>query len=184
MTDSPEINPPATPTRLEQLATEAAVAEGCQLVDVENVLEGRTRLVRVFLDREDGPLQLDHCAAVSDRLSALLDHHDAITGEYRLEVSSPGLTRPLKRREDYVRFQGKLVAIHLFAALPAEPPPESSTVGPGKTVARKKATGSNRKLLKGILQGMEGDDVLIRVQETMIRVPFRSIGKAHLDFEF
>ncbi|MBF0628263.1 MAG: ribosome maturation factor RimP [Magnetococcales bacterium] len=171
-------------TRLEQLADEAAVAEGCQLVEVELVPEGGSRLVRVFLDRSDGPLQLDHCAAVSDRLSALLDVHDPIAGGYRLEVSSPGLTRPLKKREDFIRFQGKLAVIHLFAAPLVELPTEPVTVGPGKTAARKSATGANRKQVKGTLHGMEEDDVLIRVSGTLIRIPFRSISKAHLDFEF
>ncbi|MBF0191278.1 MAG: ribosome maturation factor RimP [Magnetococcales bacterium] len=185
LTDSPEIHPSATPTRLEQLANEAAVAEGCQLVEVAIVPEGGSRVLRVFLDREDGPLQLDHCAAVSDRLSALLDLHDPITGEYRLEVSSPGLTRPVKKREDFIRFQGRLVVVHVFAALSAEPPSESQPVGPGKSAARKSASGANRKMVKGILQGMEEDDVLIRLKDnTVIRVPFRLIGKAHLDFEF
>ncbi|MBF0125719.1 MAG: ribosome maturation factor RimP [Magnetococcales bacterium] len=154
-----------TQTRLMQLAGEAAGAEACQLVDLEVASEGGARVVRLFVEKPDASLTLDHCAAVSERLSALLDAQDLIPGEYRLEVSSPGLTRPLKKREDFVRFQGKLAVIQTYVAIPW-------------------GEGKQGKKFKGVLRGVEDDTVLLLAQETMVRVPLRMISKANLDFEF
>ncbi|NGZ05745.1 MAG: ribosome maturation factor RimP [Magnetococcales bacterium] len=184
MTDQPAPQPTASTPDLEELAATAAAAEGCEVVAVELLAERGGRLIRLVLDRPEGGLQLDHCAAVSERLSALLDLHDPIGSTYRLEVSSPGLTRPLKKREEFIRFQGRLAALHLFTALPAETLPAPTASGPGKSAARKATHTTNRKLVKGILQGMEEDDVLIEVAATCLRIPLAAISKAHLDFEF
>lgn len=183
----------AIPSRLLQWATEAALAESCQLVDVELVSEGGVRIVRVFLEKSDDTLQLDDCAAVSDRLSALLDLHDLFPNEYRLEVSSPGLTRPLKKTEDFIRFQGRLAVIQTYAAIPVVRPdgtPASDTTGttgmkkkkiPSKT--EQPTPGLTRKIFKGELQGMDDEgNILILVQGSVERIPFRSISKASLDF--
>ncbi|MBF0438958.1 MAG: ribosome maturation factor [Magnetococcales bacterium] len=166
--------------RIEALATEAAAAEMCQLVEVEITSEGGLRILRVFVEKMDGSVLLDQCAAVSTRLSGLLDVQDILAGEYQLEVSSPGLTRPLKKREDFIRFQGRLAAIQTYAALPqVELVPE-----PKKSGKQKASPGATRKIFKGVLQGVEEDDLLIRIQGTVSRIPLRSISKAHLDFEF
>lgn len=158
--------------RLTELATQAAVAESCQLVEWEFASEGGMRLLRVYLEKSDGPLLVDHCAAVSERLSALLDQDsDLLPGEYRLEVSSPGLTRPLKKMEDFVRFQNRLAVIHTYAPLPV-------------VTTDKPTPGGNRKLFKGVLQGVTDNEVLILVSGIMIHIPLRSISKAHLDFDF
>ncbi|MEO5347417.1 MAG: ribosome maturation factor RimP [Magnetococcus sp. YQC-9] len=188
MTDSTHIHATALPARLEQLASEAAEAEGCQLVDLELASEAGGRLIRVFLDRVEGGLQIVHCEAVSDRLSGLLDLHDLMPGRYRLEVSSPGLTRPLKKREDFVRFAGRLAVIHAaLEPLPGEGMEEKNAEAgapAGGTNSRKPARGANRRSYRGTLSGMDGEEVLLRVGENEQRIPFRLIGKAHLDFDF
>lgn len=169
--------------QLEKLASEAAVAAGCELVGVELHSETGGRLIRVFLDRPEGGLRIADCEAVSERLSGLMDLHDLIPGRHRLEISSPGLTRPLKRREEFSRFKGRLAVIHAVVA-PGEVTPEVPPVATEKGSGRKPVAGANRKMVKGTLQGMEEDDVLIDVGDDRQRIPFRLIAKAHLDFEF
>jgi ribosome maturation factor RimP len=90
----------------------AAIAEsiGCELLAIER----QGGILRVFLDREDGGVTLEHCQTVSRELSALLDAHDFGSGRYILEVSSPGLDRKLYKPADYRRFQGHLAKITFF----------------------------------------------------------------------
>ncbi len=174
--------------QLLQMATEAAEAEACQLVDMELTSEGGGRVLKVFLEKTESPLQLDDCAAVSDRLSALLDVNDLILGEYRLEVSSPGLTRPLKKREDFIRFQGQLVVVQTYATLPAEAfmtQTATEEMSNNKKTSKKKQTVHlNKKSFKGALQGVEDEEILILTEESLVRIPLKSISKAHLDFVF
>lgn len=86
---------------------------GYELVDVEQSAPGR--LLRVFVDKKDGAITLDDCVAVSNHLSQLLAVEKV---DYnRLEVSSPGLDRPLKKRADFIRFMGESVRIRLRIAL-------------------------------------------------------------------
>ncbi|MBF0263596.1 MAG: ribosome maturation factor RimP [Magnetococcales bacterium] len=186
MTDSFE-DPPIRLTlveQLERLASEAAVAAGCELVGVELHSETGGRLIRVYLDRVEGGLRIADCEAVSDRLSALMDLHDLMPGRHRLEISSPGLTRPLKKREEFARFKGRLAVIHAISAPSAEGNPVAAPVATDKGSGRKPAAGANRTMVKGMLQGMDEDDVLIDVGDTRRRIPFRLIAKAHLDFDF
>lgn len=98
--------------------TEAVLAPilektGTELVDLEYVKEGGDWILRVTLDREGG-LRIDDCEAVSRALSDALDAQDYIDDAYMLEVSSPGLLRPLKKPKDFDRNRGKEVEIHLY----------------------------------------------------------------------
>lgn len=91
--------------RVRQLAEPLAESRGLRVLDVEYKPGGQ--LLRVFLDRVHGQVSLDDCSAVSDQLSAALDEQDLVPHAYRLEVSSPGLDRPLRTDEDYARFRGE-----------------------------------------------------------------------------
>ena len=84
--------------------------EGLELVDIEYRREGRGRVLRIYIDKEGG-VTVDDCAKISRELGALLDVHDVIPSSYTLEVSSPGLTRALKKPRDFNRFRGKRVKI-------------------------------------------------------------------------
>ncbi len=79
-------------------AQEAAATQECALVDVEYLKEGQEFFLRVYIEKSEGKLEIDDCAGVSRYLASLLDVEDVVPNEYRLEVSSPGLTRPLKKR--------------------------------------------------------------------------------------
>lgn len=120
---------------------------------------GRQGLLQVFMDKEGG-VSIEDCADVSRQLSAALDLHETISLPYTLEVSSPGLTRPLKEARDYDRYRGRLAALHLR-----------------KAVAGKRA-------LVGVLGGVDGEDVLVTARDgAAVRVPLESIAKARLEIE-
>src|SRR5512139_1108538 len=103
----------ATLTRIWQMTEPLAASEGMEIVDIELKHEGTRggRVLRIYLDKEGGPAMED-LSKVSRRLSDLLDEHDdIIEGSYYLEVSSPGINRPLKRPEHFSRFVGKRVRV-------------------------------------------------------------------------
>ena len=86
---------------------------GFELVDVEYVKEGSDWYLRAYIDK-DGGITIDDCEIVSRELENILDEEDLISGAYILEVSSPGLTRPLKKEKDYIRNLGKPVEVHTY----------------------------------------------------------------------
>jgi ribosome maturation factor RimP len=145
-----------------------AASYGLDIFDVELRREGGQQVLRVVLDRP-GPnrtaedsVSLDDCARVSEELSAILDVEDVVPADrYTLEVSSPGLDRPLRHADDYRRFAGRRAKIVL-----SEP------------VARQTA-------FAGRLLGVEDDDVLFESEGgKQVRLPLRLITRAHLDVEF
>ncbi|MGI6113958.1 MAG: ribosome maturation factor RimP [Mahellales bacterium] len=85
-----------------------------ELVDVEFKKEGGNWYLRIYIDKEGG-ISLDDCQVVSEKLSSALDAVDPIPYSYFLEVSSPGLDRPLKREKDFVKYKGSVVEVRLFA---------------------------------------------------------------------
>ena len=87
-----------------------------ELVDVEYVKEAGTWYLRAYIDKEGG-FTVDDCEMVSRRLSDWLDKEDFIDDSYILEVSSPGLGRPLKKEKDYVRSMGREVEVRLYKAI-------------------------------------------------------------------
>lgn len=89
---------------------------GCELVDMRLLRSGRQITLQIFIDK-DGGVDIDDCAAVSRQLSVWLDVENPIHGAYRLEVSSPGLDRPLTKAADYQRFLGDEAEIELHALL-------------------------------------------------------------------
>lgn len=89
---------------------------GFELVDVEYVKEGGDYYLRVYADKEGG-INIDDCVFISRELEAKLDEADKLKDAYILEVSSPGLTRPLKKEKDFKRSIGKLVDVKLYSAV-------------------------------------------------------------------
>ncbi len=90
-------------------------ALNCELVDARLTRQGRSITLQIFIDREDG-VTIDDCAAVSRQVGVWLDVENPISGSYRLEVSSPGLDRPLKKAADFQKFAGSQVELELHAA--------------------------------------------------------------------
>lgn len=101
--------------KTEQLVAPIIEEQQFELVDVEYVKEGSNWYLRVFVDKENG-IDIDDCVLVSRALETKLDEEDFIADAYILEVSSPGLTRPLKKEKDFIRNIGKRVEVKLFKA--------------------------------------------------------------------
>ncbi len=106
--------------KVEEIVTElvAPIAEkhSYELVDVEFVKEGANWYLRVYIDKPEG-IGIDDCQAVSEELSDRLDETDPIVQSYFLEVSSPGLERPLKKPSDFEKYRGELVEVSLYSPL-------------------------------------------------------------------
>ena len=102
----------ATTARIWELAAPLAESQHLEIVDIELRREGSRggRVLRLYLDKDGGP-NMDELSRLSRELSALLDEHDAVEGAYTLEVSSPGINRPLKLPEHFKRFVGKRVRV-------------------------------------------------------------------------
>jgi ribosome maturation factor RimP len=145
---------------LRTLAQEAARQFGLELFDLECRLAGRRWLVRVTLDRLDGPVSIEDCENVSRQLSAKLDVEDLVPHAYDLEVSSPGVERPLRTLGDFERFKGR---------------PAKVVVGGGPDAGQS---------LEGDLEGTEGDEILIRVNGEERRIQLDRIKRANLVFRF
>ena len=107
-----EIQNNKTVSEIEGLIDPILKEKSLELVDLEYKSEGRGIVVRVFIDKEGG-VNVDDCSAVSRELSVLLDVHDIIPNTYNLEISSPGLTRQLKKPADFRKNIGKKLRLKL-----------------------------------------------------------------------
>ena len=153
--------------RIEKLVQPLLEELGCELVDLEYQREQRGWVLRFFLDKENG-INLDDCAMASREISSLMDVENIISTAYSLEVSSPGIERPLKKSQDFKRFTGQLAKIKTITSIDPD------------------TTGKNRKTFVGTLSGFEGEDVLLILKNTTdaIRIPLQQIDKANLHYEF
>lgn len=133
---------------------------GYELVGVELVpAERRGQVLRVYIDTDAG-IQMEDCTAVSRQLSAMLDVEDPVPGDYNLEVSSPGMDRPLFEVEHFQRFEGEMAKVKLLKSL----------VG--------------RRSYKGFIRGVEDACVLIEVDGELFHLPFDQIDSARLVPQF
>jgi len=144
--------------RITQLVQPIVRESSLDLIDVEFRPSGRRWLLRVYIDREEGVTVTD-CERVSRELGRLLDVEETVDHPYTLEVSSPGLTRPLKKREDFERYRGR--ACRIITALAVE--------------------GKND--FEGKIVDVVGDDVEVKDDKGGHRIPLSAIKKANLEFE-
>jgi len=129
-----------------------------ELVDLEYQRESQGWVLRIYLDRQGG-VSLDDCAGISHEVGAVLEVKDLIPSAYILEVSSPGLTRPLKKPEDFNRFRNQMVKIKLYEPL------------------------DGRRNFKGTLLGLEGDRVRVEAEQQVYELPLQRIAKANLEID-
>ncbi len=138
---------------------------GFELVDIESRRAGRSQVICLYIDKPEG-VNLDDCAEVSRELSIALDVEDSIPDRYTLEVSSPGLNRPLKKPADFIRYTGRLAVIKTAELFKDE-------------------MGNRRKTFLGTIKAFEDDAVLLHLKEGQLaRIPMDMIAKANLEFEF
>jgi len=137
------------------LAEQLCDSEGLELVQVEYQRESAGRILRLYVDKPDG-IKLDDCVGVSRQLSDILDVNLEDVGPYSLEVTSPGPERPLAKKKDFDKFKGNRVKIKTYQPL------------------------NGRKNFTGVLLGITGDEVSLRVDEQTITLAVADISKARL----
>jgi ribosome maturation factor RimP len=163
------------PLRAETTEEIAAIAreKGCRLLAIERSGSGRTSVLRLVLEREDGsPVTIEQCEAVSRDVSPVLDAADEISHAYALEVSSAGLDRKLYSVEDARRFLGRRVRIKTDSPVVAESSDPSGDAG--------------SRNLKGTLERVDGDVLRVVDEENRktYNVRFGDIRLARLEFEW
>ena len=129
-----------------------------ELVDIEYLQEGGYWYVRIYIEKLDGDVSLDDCAkvsmAVEDDIDKLIDK------KFFLEISSPGVERPLKREKDYIRFTGSKVKVSLKHKI------------------------NEKKNFEGILSKFENDTVFLMTDNEELEIPFKEVRKANLVYDF
>ena len=148
--------------KVRNIAAPLAAAEGMEVVDVEFAGTGGHTTLRLYIDRAGG-VSLDDCTQISRALSAALDVEDPIEGSYELEVSSPGLDRPLRTAEHFRQFAGENVRVKTYGPL---------------------ENAGSRKTFVGRLIGIEGNHVLVEVEGAVFRIPQNLIAKANIEPTF
>ncbi len=144
---------------LQELIEPGVIALGFQLWGIEFVSQGKNSILRVYIDSENG-VNVDDCAKVSHQVSGVLDVEDPISGHFTLEVSSPGMDRPLFTAEQFQAYAGHQVQLRL--RVPYE----------------------GKRKFKGTLNGMEGDDVLLVVGDEEYLLPIDYIDRANVIPQF
>lgn len=143
--------------RVDKMIAPALEGMGYDLVRVQLTGDGKRRQLQVMAERHDGAaMTVEDCAAISRMVSALLDAEDPIAGSYLLEVSSPGIDRPLTRPRDFERFSGHVARIEL------------------------RSTIDGRRRYRGRLQGIEDGLVRLEADGESVALPVDEIAKAKL----
>ena len=145
--------------KTEALVLPIIEANNFELVDVEYVKEAGNWYLRVYVDKEGG-IAVDDCEVVSRALSDKLDVDDFIEDSYILEVSSPGLGRPLKKEKDFIRSIGKEVDIHLYKSI------------------------EKQKEFTGILKSYSKDDIVLQIEDTDVTFDRTNVALIRLSFDF
>jgi ribosome maturation factor RimP len=149
-------------SQLDQVIEPVVETAGFKLVRLR-LIGTKTKTLQIMAERPDGTMNVEDCAALSRALSEFLDAEDPIEGEYHLEVSSPGIDRPLTRLTDFARWAGHEAKIELNT-------PDAS----------------GRKRFKGRLLGLDGTDVTLQAggsnlsEGATLKFPFRAIAEAKL----
>lgn len=146
----------AVADKLKALLAPLVTALGYEFVGLE-FLQGGGRVLRVYIDDPEAGVGLEDCETVSREVSALLDVEDPISGDYTLEVSSPGLDRPLFEAADYSRFDGEAVRVTTLAPV------------------------AGQRKFRGRLAGVTTEHVRLAVDDREVEIELNNIAKARLD---
>ncbi|MCC5909840.1 MAG: ribosome maturation factor RimP [Clostridiaceae bacterium] len=136
----------------EELVNPIVQQQNFELVDIEFKKEGPHKYLKIYIDKPGG-ITLDDCQKVSEQLSEKLDETDPIQENYFLEVSSPGLDRPLKRDSDFVKFKGENVEVKLYEAI------------------------EGKKVLEGELVGLEDNNIKLNIENVgLVEIPKEKVA--------
>ena len=142
--------------RIQAIVIPVVESLGCELWGLEYITQGRYTTLRIYIDAQQG-VSLEDCEKVSRQVSALMDVEDPIEGEYTLEVSSPGLDRPLYTAAQYAAYVGETVSLRLRLAI------------------------DGRRRFKGIVNAVEDGVLVMSVDNKAVRIPVDSIDKGTLE---
>lgn len=142
--------------QLQSLIAPVVASLGCELWGLEYLTQGRYTTLRIYIDRAEVGVSLEDCEAVSRQVSSIMDVEDPIDGEYTLEVSSPGMDRPLYIAAHYVRYIGEQVNLRL-------------------RIAR-----DGRRKFKGTILAVEADEVRLAVDDKEFVLAIDAIDKANI----
>ncbi|TFG78042.1 MAG: ribosome maturation factor RimP [Thermodesulfobacteriales bacterium] len=145
-------------SNIKELLEPLLYEKNLELFDIEFKGLGSKGILRVFIDKEQG-VTVNDCAQISRELGRLLEVHDVIPGSYTLEISSPGLTRALKKPSDYLRYKGKTVKIKTLEDI------------------------EDRKVFKGILLDFVDETVSLQTDGVNYLIPYKNIEKANLELD-
>ncbi|WP_338986683.1 ribosome maturation factor RimP [Fusobacterium animalis] len=144
--------------KITEIVNPFVVEMNLSLVDVEYVQDGAYWYIRIFIENLNGDLSIEDCSKLSskieDKIEKLIEH------KFFLEVSSPGLERPLKKIEDYIRFIGEKITLHLKHKL------------------------DDKKQFKAIIKEVNGNNIIFLIDNKEIEIKFNEIRKANILFEF
>ena len=144
---------------IERLIEPVLAEIGIDLVDMEYRSGQGRRVLRIYADRPTG-INLDDCAMVSREIGNLLDVKDLLQQHYVLEVSSPGLNRPLKKEKDFLRAIGQKIKVKTAVPL------------------------KGRRNFSGVLQSFENGMLQLKLDDTVVLIPEEDVKKANLEFDF
>ena len=147
-------------THLEPVFEPVIEQAGFKLVRLR-MMGGASRTLQVMAERADGSMDVEGCSSLSHALLDFIEAEDPIEGEYEIEVSSPGIDRPLTRPMDFARWAGHEAKIELHDPIPCE-------------------HEKGRKRFRATLLGLDGQDVMIRADNADIKFPFRAVANAKL----
>ncbi|MDP1932379.1 MAG: ribosome maturation factor RimP [Gammaproteobacteria bacterium] len=145
-------------TLISDLIRPTVSALGVELWGVEHIVQGRFSVLRVYIDKDGDGITIDDCEKVSRQISGIFDVEDPIAGEYTLEVSSPGMDRPLFELSQFERYVGSVATVRLRTPL------------------------EGRRKFKGVIQKVEADVVCLLVDDKEYMLPASAIDKANLVF--
>lgn len=144
--------------KVEKLVLPIVKEMGLELVDIEFMQDGGYWYLRVFIERENDEISLGDCATLSNKIDEDVDR--IIDQKFFLEVSSPGVERPLKKIEDFIRFSGEKIKVALKHKL------------------------EDQKNFDGILKEVKEDIIVLITEGKELEIPFKEIRKANIIFEF
>ncbi|MFB3884308.1 MAG: ribosome maturation factor RimP [Thermodesulfobacteriota bacterium] len=145
--------------RVREIADPILSDEGMELVEMEYRRESKGWVLRLYIDKPEG-ISLDDCSRISQEVGRNLDVEDFISVPYTLEVSSPGLARPLKKEKDFLRYRDRIIKV--------------KTVEPIE----------NRRQFKGKLLGVSENRIEIEIEGKVFHIPLSKVAKANLEVDW
>lgn len=154
--------------QVEGLIAQKLLAQGYEVVAVEFLKSHQGQVLRVYIDKENGGVTVDDCSQAHRVIEALIEEEkisDLQYREFQLEISSPGVNRILKKKEDFQKFSGSEIQIHLVMPFIQE-------------------DGKLQKNFTGILKGMKDDKIFLEIDQKIVEILWDTIKSAHIKYPF